>query len=65
MLFQSPGADVLNAPDNICVSPQGGQSRQAESASAFVWKLGVGGWELTPATVFASVYAALRTSFSI
>jgi secreted PhoX family phosphatase len=24
LLFQSPGADVLNAPDNICVSPRGG-----------------------------------------
>ena len=24
MLFQSPGAEVLNAPDNICVSPRGG-----------------------------------------
>jgi secreted PhoX family phosphatase len=24
MLFQSPGPDVLNAPDNICVSPRGG-----------------------------------------
>ena len=24
MVFQSPGADVLNAPDNICVSPRGG-----------------------------------------
>jgi len=24
MLFQSPGREVLNAPDNICVSPRGG-----------------------------------------
>lgn len=24
LLFQSPGAAVLNAPDNICVSPRGG-----------------------------------------
>ena len=24
MLFQSPGPEVLNAPDNICVSPRGG-----------------------------------------
>jgi secreted PhoX family phosphatase len=24
LLFQSPGASVLNAPDNICVSPRGG-----------------------------------------
>ena len=24
MVFQSPGAEVLNAPDNICVSPRGG-----------------------------------------
>ena len=24
LLFQSPGAEVLNAPDNICVSPRGG-----------------------------------------
>lgn len=24
LLFQSPGATVLNAPDNICVSPRGG-----------------------------------------
>lgn len=24
MLFQSPGPDVLNAPDNICMSPRGG-----------------------------------------
>jgi secreted PhoX family phosphatase len=24
LLFQSPGADVLNAPDNITVSPRGG-----------------------------------------
>jgi secreted PhoX family phosphatase len=24
LLFESPGADVLNAPDNICVSPRGG-----------------------------------------
>jgi uncharacterized protein len=24
LLFQSPGAPVLNAPDNICVSPRGG-----------------------------------------
>ena len=24
LLFQSPGAQVLNAPDNICVSPRGG-----------------------------------------
>jgi secreted PhoX family phosphatase len=24
LLFQSPGPDVLNAPDNICVSPRGG-----------------------------------------
>ena len=24
MLFQSPGPDVLNAPDNIGVSPRGG-----------------------------------------
>jgi uncharacterized protein len=24
MVFQSPGAAVLNAPDNICVSPRGG-----------------------------------------
>ena len=24
LLFESPGADVLNGPDNICVSPRGG-----------------------------------------
>jgi len=24
LLFESPGANVLNAPDNICVSPRGG-----------------------------------------
>jgi secreted PhoX family phosphatase len=24
VLFASPGADVLNAPDNMCVSPRGG-----------------------------------------
>ena len=24
MVFQSPGAEVLNSPDNICVSPRGG-----------------------------------------
>jgi secreted PhoX family phosphatase len=24
LLFQSPGASILNAPDNICVSPRGG-----------------------------------------
>jgi hypothetical protein len=24
LLFESPSADVLNAPDNICVSPRGG-----------------------------------------
>ena len=24
LVFESPGADVLNAPDNICVSPRGG-----------------------------------------
>lgn len=24
LLFESPGSEVLNAPDNICVSPRGG-----------------------------------------
>jgi secreted PhoX family phosphatase len=24
LLFESPSADVLNAPDNLCVSPRGG-----------------------------------------
>jgi secreted PhoX family phosphatase len=44
MPFQSPGAEVLNAPDNICVSPRGGLVLCEDgSGDEFLHGLTVGG----------------------
>jgi secreted PhoX family phosphatase len=44
LLFESPSADVLNAPDNICVSPRGGLVLCEDgSGTEFVHGLTTGG----------------------